>query len=222
MTILKDIALVMLMSTMVGTSQASDLKETAAWGKLVKGIQLRLSADSTVVGFGEIPSFKCDVRNNGKHKWELPLSQREYVLEVDGHLFTYPGKAEKWKLIKSGDELRSIAIQANSGWGRDGMFSYYQLALRPGKHTIRLGVLPRPARRILPPKPALCMSDPVTIEVAPLEGMGEDMSPLGMTIFGKRNTLKLSSWNRRGGNCGIDFESGRVMAMPIVQPISDE
>jgi hypothetical protein len=46
MTILKDIALVMLMSTMVGTSQASDLKETAAWGKLVKGVQVVLSTES--------------------------------------------------------------------------------------------------------------------------------------------------------------------------------
>ncbi|MFC1676130.1 LamG-like jellyroll fold domain-containing protein [Planctomycetota bacterium] len=198
----------------IKTQKTTQFEGEESWGEAVEGIQIRLLADSTIWKFGQTPTFKCDVRNNGPHKWKLPLSQREYLLEVDGHNFTYPGKAKKWKLIKSGEKLSDLAIRADAGWVRGGMFPDYYLALRPGKHTIRLGVVPRPARRILPPKPSLCMSNPITVEVVPIDGMGKDSDPPGMTIYGKRNTLKLSSWDRRRGNCGFDFDSGRIMTMP--------
>ena len=214
MKVLKGILLVTLSSIFSDAPQASELEEKSAWGKPVKGVQIRLSTDSAVLKFGQIPSFKCDVRNNGKHKWKLPLSQRQYLLEVDGHRFTYPGKSKEWKLLKPGDKLSDVAIQGDPGWVRGGMFPDYYLALRPDKHTIRLGVVPQAAKGFFPPKPALCMSNPVIVEVVSLDGMADDTDLPGMTIYGKRNQLKLSSWDRNRGKCGINFKSGSVTAMP--------
>ena len=215
MKILKSVLLVLLMSvSFAGRSHASEKKDKSVWGESIKGIQIRLSADSLVLKFGQVPTFKCNVRNKGPHKWKLPLFQQGYRLEVDGRILTHPGKSKEWKLLKPGGKFSDVAIEGGPGWVQGGMFPDYCLALRPGKHTIRMGVVPLAVGSFDPPKPALCMSNTITVEVVALDGMAEDKGPLGMTIYGKRNELKLSSWDRGWGNCGIDFESGRVMAMP--------
>ena len=73
MKVLKGILLVTLSSIFSDAPQASELEEKSAWGKPVKGVQIRLSTDSAVLKFGQIPSFKCDVRNNGKHSGNCPF-----------------------------------------------------------------------------------------------------------------------------------------------------
>jgi len=137
-----------------------------AWGEPVEGVQCRLRANRVQWPLGLAPILKADVRNTGKRSFTVAQTEQLWDLEVDGRWYQWTGEIRvKSSVLDPGREYREIAFTLADPWHRkDGGDP---LALKPGRHTVRVAALCRPDQDGAAMVRA--MSNAVEIEILPGE-----------------------------------------------------
>ena len=88
-----------------------------AWGEPVEGVSVRLRADKTSWMTNETPTFKLDVRNQGKREFSTFQSQKMGRLEVDGVWYEWTGEIDlKSSWLPPGREYHHIRVSLGSDW----------------------------------------------------------------------------------------------------------
>jgi hypothetical protein len=136
-----------------------------AWGKAVEGVQCRLRADKVVWKKGEIPTFKAEIRNDGKRElivWRVQGASSQ--LQVDSRVFRWFGDLDaKSSPLGPGMHYEYIAVSLVKDW-RDQKGSP---ELAPGKHTVLFVFLPEATDK---GKAAVrAVSNTVEIEIVAIE-----------------------------------------------------
>ena len=113
-------------------------KEAVRWGEAVEGVSARLVADKTQWKAGETPTFKAEVKNEGKRELQIwPVGEGNCEVQVDGAWFSCalnvdaPGRA-----FGPGKHYEGIGIGLYPGLWLDAKGG--PLALRAGRHTVRV------------------------------------------------------------------------------------
>ena len=148
-------------------------EETTAWGEAVEGVQVRLRADKVQWKPGEMPTFKAEVKNEGKRDLSIAQAQELAELEVDGTWYRWAGEVDvksstfgpgmPWKHFKD------ISFTLVEFW--QSKVGAKPLGLAPGKHTVRVAFIAKSMEDVtgLAPKPVRAVSNLVEIEVLPNE-----------------------------------------------------
>jgi hypothetical protein len=142
--------------------------EPAAWGPAIEGVQVRLRADKKIWKTGTLPSFKADVRNDGKRDISVLPGQHGFEVEVDGRwYFRYaPGYDVPIKKLRPGAHCLDIVISLGREWLDNAARRSprhpggWKLALPPGRHVVRVAP-------VLADSDVRVVSNPVEIEIAP-------------------------------------------------------
>lgn len=133
-------------------------KADDSWGEAVEGVQVRLRADEAVWTFGEVPTFKVDVRNHGPNEVMVPSHEHHWDLELDG----------KWH-SHGIDSFDAPAIRLRPNGAHEGIvirqLGDWQGAvqLAAGRHTVRVRFMLHYAKD---DKPVYSISNPVEITIA--------------------------------------------------------
>ncbi|MCX5658813.1 MAG: hypothetical protein NTW19_03725 [Planctomycetota bacterium] len=134
------------------------------WSPPEQGVQLRFLAEQRTWCEDEIPRLRWEVRNLGPREHLTVVDgQRAAQLEVDGIWYQWPGGLRGGTLPDLGvgrsleDQLLTLspiwteATTKELAWA-GGMFGFdskevrHSLQLKPGTHTLRLGVIAKPSR----------------------------------------------------------------------------
>ena len=124
--------------------------ESTPVGRVNDSIKVHLRAERIVWSEGENPAFRADIQNHGNYTmriWKSPM--RNWEVEVDGQWYQ-PGVAEySWYVpLLPGQKVEGIQIHllpvriSYPLWVKKGTNERAQLELKPGKHTIRVAVIP--------------------------------------------------------------------------------
>ena len=146
---------------------ATQLGEGAvAWGAPVDGVAVRLRPDFRVRTPGEFPTFSADVRNRGTRELSVYRAKEPCELEVDGQWYRWGGDiGVKSSPLPPGREYKDIHISLFTPW--KSKKDSKRLTLSPGKHTVRVAFICRPAGKDAAP-PVRAISNRVEIEVISL------------------------------------------------------
>ena len=120
------------------------------WGKANNGVQARLRADKHTWAAGQTPTFKADIRNQGKGEYTVAQAQQLSQLELDGARYRWTGDISvKSSALPPGREYKGITISLTDNWvkmnpGPRGISlpDGEKLRLGPGKHNLRVIFLP--------------------------------------------------------------------------------
>src|SRR5439155_13664131 len=83
----------------------------------VEGVSVRLGADKSRWMSNETPTFKVDVRNQGKREFSTFQSQKMGRLEVDGVWYDWTGEIDlKSSWLPPGREYHDIRVSLGSDW----------------------------------------------------------------------------------------------------------
>src|SRR5260370_16128657 len=109
----------------------------APWSEAVEGLQCRLRADKAVWKVGEVPTFRLDVRNQGKRDLEMHAAQDACKLEFDGAWFDWTGPVSilsgTWPAGRQYDDFEvRVTLEARWASGKK------PIDLKPGKHKVRV------------------------------------------------------------------------------------
>ncbi len=116
------------------------------WGKANNGVQARLQADKHTWAAGQTPTFKADIRNQGKGTYSVAQAQQLCTLELDGTRYMWVGVMRvRSSALPPGREYKDISIALTDNWvkaktTREGgeMAGTEKLKLTPGKHSLRV------------------------------------------------------------------------------------
>jgi len=133
-------------STTTDEPTGADEPRTAAdapWGEAVEGVQVRLRAEKTVWQFGETPTLKLDLRNDGERLLGFPPEQTaEYGVELDGQWYFRADKVKHIPVpLPPGGRHEGVSISLHpNGWVMPGEreSEIESLQLAPGKHVVRV------------------------------------------------------------------------------------
>ena len=148
-----------------------EAKEEPAWGKPVEGVHVRLRADEKTWKTGTLPSFKADVRNQGKRELSVLAAQHAFEVEVDGRwYFRYaPGYDVPNRKVRPGARCEDIVISLGREWldkevnnSKRSPEGVKRLVLPPGRHVVRVAP-------VLAGSDVRAVSNPVEIEIIAAE-----------------------------------------------------
>ncbi|MCK4850448.1 MAG: hypothetical protein KAT11_03810, partial [Phycisphaerae bacterium] len=164
---------------------AKPSKTEIPWGESVEGVQVRLQADKLKWKASETPSFKADVRNQGKAELSVLPAQHAFEVEVDGQwYFSWPPAYDTpIRKIQPDEQCQDIAISLSDQWwdiqvyeSNRGPERVKKLTLKPGPHVLRVAYMTGP--RIAGDRDrGRAKSSPVEIEIQAARqatGSGED------------------------------------------------
>jgi predicted Ser/Thr protein kinase len=128
---------------------ANNLTEEHAvkWGDAHQGVQVRLQADKRTWETGQTPTFRADIRNQGKGTYTVAQAQQLCELELDGARYKWVGSYRvRSSYFPPGREYKDIPVALTENWGKvtstppqlDAPALAENLKLAPGKHTLRL------------------------------------------------------------------------------------
>jgi hypothetical protein len=116
-----------------------------AWGKAVEGVQCQLAADQPKWTPGQVPSFRAEVRNQGKRELLIWRAQELCEIILDGKTFRWAGHIDaKSSAFGPGQHYKDIAISLLQQWKDNAGKSPSLLA---GNHKVRVIFRPEPAER---------------------------------------------------------------------------
>jgi beta-lactamase regulating signal transducer with metallopeptidase domain len=134
--------------------KAKDGKEIP-WGAASEGVQCRLSADKAIWARDEMPTFKAEVRNQGKRDLSVARAQQLCEVEFDGVWYDWNGEVDlKSSSFGPNTHYKDITVSLLKSWRSKK--THKTFALTPGKHAIRIAFMPSDIRVI---------SNKVTIEI---------------------------------------------------------
>jgi hypothetical protein len=109
----------------------------APWSEAAHGLQCRLRADKAVWKVSEVPTFRLDVRDQGKRDLEIHMAQDACQLEFDGAWFDWMGPVSilggTWPAGRQYDDFEvRVTLAARWTSGKK------PIDLKPGKHKVRV------------------------------------------------------------------------------------
>jgi len=104
------------------------------WGEVDEGLQCRLRPDKRVWQTGETPTFKIDIKNNGRRMFAFPPSHIQQIcrIQFDGKWYHWPNPimidGSLWPLAP-GVQFDDIPIALHEQFG---------IKITPGRHIIHV------------------------------------------------------------------------------------
>jgi len=126
------------------------------WGEAVEGLQCRLRAEKRIWNLTETPTFKFDIRNQGKRTFTFwPAHKLELCqIEFDGKWHRWPSPimidSQLWPLVP-GARYSGVTIELDKR---------FKIELTPGRHVVRIAFSLEGVRVV---------SNPVGIKILPAD-----------------------------------------------------
>ena len=128
----------------IGMAPGQDRKESPAkpdpkapWSEAVEGLQCRLRANKAVWKADEVPTFRLDVRNQGKRDLEIHMAQAACKLEFDGAWCDWQAPVSipcgTWPAGRPYDDFE-VRVTLEAPWASGNK----PIDLKPGKHKVRV------------------------------------------------------------------------------------
>ena len=179
-----------------GTGAARECLARAApegwfpWGKPTQGIRCRLRADKREWKPEEDPTFRADLRNTGQRELTLTVVRDWWELQCDGvwyenthHDFESLGRIDR-RPFGPGKQAGDMAVSLGEAWGWRRKDSKQPLAVKPGRHTIRVAYDP--------PENRLAESNAVVIEIQPDASAVKRLGFRGLDLTDGPRTTRLA------------------------------
>lgn len=136
------------------------------WGEAVEGVKARLKPDQIEWRFGEVPTLKADLRNEGYGEYVVPQAQETCELEVDGIWHFWMGPVDVLEsLLRANSEHKNIPVTLGEHWYPKDAAEAPKLEV--GEHTVRLAFFLGRYHDLSEPRQFRVISNPVEIEILP-------------------------------------------------------